>query len=43
LRISHQAGQGFRGKLDRLFTRSWTRISRQAGQRFRAKLDSKFV
>jgi hypothetical protein len=43
LRISPQAGQGFRGKLDRLFTRSWTRISRQAGQRFRAKLDSKFV
>ncbi|WP_235026204.1 hypothetical protein, partial [Caballeronia arationis] len=25
VRISHQAGQGFRGKLDRLFTRSWTR------------------
>ncbi|WP_213309156.1 methyl-accepting chemotaxis protein [Paraburkholderia sacchari] len=40
LRISHQAGQGFRGKLDGHFTRRWTRISRQAGQRFHAKLDS---
>jgi transposase len=40
LRISHQAGQRFRGKLDSRFTRRWTRISRQAGQRFHAKLDS---
>ncbi|MGN8138761.1 hypothetical protein ACTJLC_29110, partial [Paraburkholderia sp. 22099] len=40
LRISHQAGQRFRAKLDRHFTRRWARISRQAGQRFHAKLDS---
>ena len=40
VRISHQAGQRFRAKLDRHFTRRWTRISRQAGQRFHAKLDS---
>jgi hypothetical protein len=40
MRISHQAGQRFRAKLDRHFTRRWARISRQAGQRFHAKLDS---
>jgi len=43
LRISHQAGQGFRGKLDKDFAASWTGFSHEAGHGFHGKLDSDFA